>query len=282
MVGDEVGEVKGEPGNETIEDQLGDLAIEEDTLAGELENGDADDDADEDDDDDDDFGSFDDASIEEVTTAHENIFDSDPEQISLYLNTVLLEILPTKPESQPIDTTLDLLNVRSEELLSRLSERPTRKVIMNEHAWKRSVIRREMLLNLGIPLNLDEIKDGKPSFNEPVEQIKETDLNLPKFTDLNISTGELETLLQTTTDHLDSLNIQRAEYYRSISSEEKLKKVKSQLNEELEKLKKLYVSWLDNQSTLQRDNNLFQDYIENMVGNELKFRNEKLKMKLRR
>ena len=169
-----------------------------------------------DDDDDDEFGDFDDFQVSQPSPTQQQqqkqqsqtqsqsisidkvnfpttIFNS-PKEFSQRLTTTLDEIFPTSTpilednnNKNQITTSIQLLNERSQEIYKQLSTLP----YLQPTNWIKLNIRHNLLIKLGIPINLDELNDtntisANPNNKNIVTSETQNDLKIPGY---NFSSG---------------------------------------------------------------------------------------------
>ncbi|KGU29547.1 hypothetical protein MG7_01612 [Candida albicans P34048] len=163
------------------------------------------------DDDDDEFGDFDDFQVSQPSPTQQQqqkqqsqtqsqsisidkvnfpttIFNS-PKEFSQRLTTTLDEIFPTSTpilednnNKNQITTSIQLLNERSQEIYKQLSTLP----YLQPTNWIKSNIRHNLLIKLGIPINLDELNDtntisANPNNKNIVTSETQNDLKIPGY-----------------------------------------------------------------------------------------------------
>ncbi|KGR11967.1 hypothetical protein MG5_01599 [Candida albicans P57072] len=165
---------------------------------------------DDNDDDDDEFGDFDDFQVSQPSPTQQQqqkqqsqtqsqsisidkvnfpttIFNS-PKEFSQRLTTTLDEIFPTSTpilednNNNQITTSIQLLNERSQEIYKQLSTLP----YLQPTNWIKSNIRHNLLIKLGIPINLDELNDtntisANPNNKNIVTSETQNDLKIPGY-----------------------------------------------------------------------------------------------------
>lgn len=169
---------------------------------------------DDNDDDDDEFGDFDDFQVSQPSPTQQQqqkqqsqtqsqsisidkvnfpttIFNS-PKEFSQRLTTTLDEIFPTSTpilednnnnnNKNQITTSIQLLNERSQEIYKQLSTLP----YLQPTNWIKLNIRHNLLIKLGIPINLDELNDtntisANPNNKNIVTSETQNDLKIPGY-----------------------------------------------------------------------------------------------------
>ncbi|KAK6464274.1 hypothetical protein DFJ63DRAFT_311574 [Scheffersomyces coipomensis] len=218
----------------------------------------------EDDDDDDDFGSFDDASFDEPQQVES--FESNTTMVSEPVHTKSI-LSTTFPEStfqdeslflSKLDTVLDtvfsddstkfqhdqkdinkeskLLSDRSEIIFNQLSTMPH----LRPSNWIRSNIRHNLLIKLGIPINLDEISNAPPRINDSTNTIhsglsKEGSSNMIDSSNIGVNpTHNRRKSISAKDIHWDQFNIPQFSSL-NITNEEKQQRLQ-QTNEILSRI----------------------------------------------
>lgn len=250
---------------------------------------------------DDDFGSFDDASFEEFQapepeitqgTATDTKFQftstiiSDLEPFQTKLDELLDSIFPEADlETNGSNTTL--LRPQANDKLATLS-RPPR---LNPPNWIKLKIRHNLLIKLGVPINLDELESPnsvsitksavshyrRRSVNE--QDIDFGEFDIPEFEQLNISSDQKEELLHKTNQLLskieeDNLN-NTSQIFLESSLDESLDAKLAQLRENFKQVIELSSVWQDQIKELRNSQEIYESVVQNMVGYSQKLqRNE--------
>ncbi|CUM52149.1 unnamed protein product [Debaryomyces tyrocola] len=261
----------------------------------------------EDEDDDSDFGSFDDASFTEL---------EEPEEIKAAENTqgevsgecvhFSEEVLnnPTLFEKN-LHETMDkvftdishsqhhnqdskensLLTERSGEIYKELSQIPH----LQPPNWIKLNVRHNLLIKLGVPINLDEIKKEnhllqtpkvprRKSVNE--EDIKWDGFDLPAFEDLGISVDKKADLLNKTTEILsvietDNLNNSSHQFLESSNTANLQEKLK-QYNDNYAQLIELSSVWNKQLDDQKQNYEVYESVIQNLIGYSQKLKREEI------
>lgn len=252
--------------------------------------------------DDDDFGSFDEASFEEfqapepeleakTATDGKALFTSatfqNLDELVSKLDELLESIFPTTaPETN--SNTDTLLNAEATEKLASLS-RPPR---LNPPNWIKLKIRHNLLVNLGVPINLDELDSPnsvnitnlqqlshsrRRSINE--QDIDWSEFDIPEFETLNISTEQKQELLHKTNKLLSKIeedNLSNtSQLFLESSLESSLDAKLAQLKENYLQLRELSSVWRDQMKELRNSQEIYESVVQNMVGYSQKLqRNE--------
>lgn len=258
----------------------------------------------EDEDDDSDFGSFDDASFTELEEPEEiKAVENRQEKVSGEYVRFSEEVLnnPTLFEKK-LHETMDniftdishsehhkqdensLLTERSSEIYKELSQIPH----LQPPNWIKLNVRHNLLIKLGVPINLDEIKKEnllqtpkvprRKSINE--EDIKWDGFDLPAFEDLSISVDKKTDLLNKTTeilsvietDNLNNSSHQFLESSNTVSLQEKLK----QYNDNYAQLIELSSVWNKQLDDQKQNYEVYESVIQNLIGYSQKLKREEI------
>lgn len=260
----------------------------------------------EDEDDDSDFGSFDDASFTELEEPEEmKSVEDTQEKVSGEYVRFSEEVLnnPTLFEKN-LHETMDniftdishsqhhnedseensLLTERSSEIFKELSQIPH----LQPPNWIKLNVRHNLLIKLGVPINLDEIKKEnllqtpkvprRKSINE--EDIKWDGFDLPAFEDLRISADKKTDLLNKTTeilsaietDNLNNSSHQFLESSNTASLQEKLK----QYNDNYAQLIELSSVWNKQLDDQKQNYEVYESVIQNLIGYSQKLKREEI------
>lgn len=265
---------------------------------------------DEDDDNDSEFGTFDEASFEDLSfdeptsTAGNDIDNQDHENSLRFTEEVfeekenfnnslnhLMELLfPVNLSEKSVEhNSSELLNPRSSEVFQELSALPH----LKPPKWIKLKIRHNLLIELGIPINLDEISNDhhnnvqttKHSFkniNKVEEDIDWSKYNLPK--DLKLSVLKKNELLDETTEILsrietDNLTNSSRQHLESCS-EELLDAKLNEYNANYDTLVQLGLVYVEKFEELKENFEIYENVIQNYIGNSQKLRREEILEKL--
>ncbi|KAG7665514.1 uncharacterized protein J8A68_000916 [[Candida] subhashii] len=274
-------------------------------------------DANPDDDEDDDFGDFDDVEYEEpkeeppspISTTTTNIptFDeevlADKSQFNEKLSHIINELFPVSnlPEIIKQDQQTELLNERSKTIYEQMSTMP----YLHPHSWTKSKIRHNLLIKLGIPINLDEITDTpsaqghRPQLNPiptstttirrksiAAEDIDWKGFEIPEFTQLGIDQQQKLAMLNSTVDSLskiefDNLNNISVGYLENAPPEAIDDKL-IQLERHYQELIQLSSCWKQNINDLQNDFEIYENVVQSFIGYSQKLRREEILDNLKR
>lgn len=240
-----------------------------------------------DDDDDDDFGAFSDASFNEFesqqkppelptspqsTTQHtasyiqfpQELFDT-PSALEEAITELLSQTFPTTLAPSPVPQNTDVLNERSRLLLERLTALPH----LKPHNWKRSSLRRQLLLTLGIRDTEDVTLTRRRNLDDGMQY------EIEKFEELGISEGDATKLRDQTGDIIETLE-------KGFKSDEELGKlgddeldgVIADYGNKIEEISRLLAVWEYEKKKLENDNSTFEGVVENLVGHTQRLRRE--------
>lgn len=250
-------------------------------------------------DEDDDFGSFDEASFEELqepepkenlnkeqlNTALRPLDFHHPEQFLSKVDELLDTIFPVFPDTRSTPTTL--LKAEASEKLDTLSRTPR----LNPPNWIRLKIRHNLLIKLGVPINLDELESANSvamayasiSHNRR-KSIDENDIQwegftIPEVETFNLTAEQKQELLGKTGDTLsrieeDNLN-NTSQLFLESSLESALNSKLAQMKANYDQLIKLSAVWQDQMKELRNSQEIYESVVQNMVGYSQKLqRNE--------
>ncbi|VEU23188.1 DEKNAAC104310 [Brettanomyces naardenensis] len=178
------------------------------------------------------------------------------------------------------------LNERCKDLYYRLVEQPANLQQIN---WKQSFIRRQLLLNLQIPINLDEVSPSKEGHSSVSNiygdqdglQLIEAEVlrQVQPFESLKIDEEGRKKVLKETGLRIEELysQLQPFSYYKGVarSNEEELGEHLGRLAGVKEELLKILACWDKELEEDRKDNEVFSGYVENLVGNTQKMRRER-------
>lgn len=252
--------------------------------------------------DDDDFGSFDEASFEEFQAPEPQaereshaedriVFDSDvfdnKESLLLKVDELLDTLFPDfSLEKTPVTRTPDtLLKGEASRRLEVLSETPR----LNPPNWIKLRIRHNLLIKLGVPINLDELEAPKSMGNAITHsrdrsvhelEIDWARFDIPEFESLDISAERKLELLEETTAILsrieeDNLN-NTSQLFLEKSLESTLDSKLAQLKENYRQLLELSSVWNHNLKELQYSQEIYESVVQDMVGYSQKLQRNEL------
>lgn len=257
-------------------------------------------------DDDSDFGSFDDASFTELeepeeVKSMENVEDKMPggyirfnEEVlndstlfekSLHetMNSIFTNINQNQDHNND-NYKNSLLKERSSEIYNELSQIPH----LQPPNWIKLNVRHNLLIKLGVPINLDEIKEEnllqtpkvlrRKSINE--EDIKWEGFDLPAFEELKISSDKKTDLLNKTTEILsaienDNLNNSSHQFLESSTSDSLQEKLK-QYNDNYNQLIELSSVWNKQLDDQKQNNEVYESVIQNLIGYSQKLKRDEI------
>lgn len=193
--------------------------------------------------------------------------------------------------------TIDkLLNERSNQVLQQLATLPH----LKPNNWIKLRIRHNLLINLGIPINLDEISQEPPmtlnhnhkihSSHNRRRSINEEDINwqefqIPEFKDLNISNEQKDLLISRTNEILsnietDNLNNSSKSFLDS-SDEVKLKEKLMQFQHNYNQLVELSSVWKYHFNDLKANFEIYESVVQNLIGYSQKQERDQLLQNLK-
>lgn len=273
--------------------------IPESSASLETNSHDEDDDNDEDDDDSD-FGSFDDAEIEETlppiasTTDEKNLIFNKRVMSDMNSFSAALELALEAwggEMSHPRTTNKELLSGRALKIYSELSTIPH----LKPSNWTRSKLRRDLLLRLGVPIDLDELEAGHPQSTDlPKEpaasearNIDWEGLVIPSLSHLNINDAQRNEYMAETSVIMDKIttdnlsNLARQFLEEQISDEGLTAKL-DQLNLNFKTLVSLASVWSKKLDELKNDHETFEAVVQSTTGYKQKLKREELRGQLKR
>lgn len=239
------------------------------------ENSDADSDSDSD------FGSFDDASFTEqqspvlstVPTFTEKTF-LDKTQLDESVDKIIDLIFTV--DDQPEQTKNGhILSERSNEIYLGLSTLPH----LKPPNWTRLKIRHRLLIQLGIPVNLDEWEKKQPASAIPLPKIafeKTNNSNLDKYTP-----EEIAQLMATTADVLsrmetENLNNSARQHLQDLTDEAQIDAKLEQFEENFKMLETLSGVWNHHLDGLKTDFEMYESIVQNFIGYSQKLKREEM------
>lgn len=243
---------------------------------------------------DNDFGSFDDGNMAGAGTVHES--SSSSSSVPDSINSILDKVFTIEPPNTTTEIPLhQLLNERSTEVLHQLATMPH----LKPNNWTKLRIRHNLLIKLGIPINLDEIADDKTAattsanktiFHNRRRSVNEDDINwdqfkVADFKDLKMSTEDKDKLLATTNEILskietDNLN-NSSESYLNGSSEESLKQKLAQFQANYQQLLELSSVWQYQFKDLKHNFEVYESVVQNLIGYSQKQERDQLLQNLK-
>ncbi|KAK7682925.1 hypothetical protein QCA50_013958 [Cerrena zonata] len=189
----------------------------------------------------DEFGSFDDASFDasfdefnefEETSAETLKFDEEifqnPQEFDKKLEMIMDQTFSNIPSDQGKKEDQELLDERSKQIFEELSNIPH----LQPPNWIKLKIRHNLLIKLGVPINLDELNEKEEQSRLQVKQhtrkksINEDDINWQEFNiidykDLQLSTEVKNEIISNTSETLsrfenESLNHSTKQYLQNM------------------------------------------------------------------
>lgn len=247
-------------------------------------------DSDHDDSDDSDFGSFDDALVEEpeipqgipqglphvpATFSGETL--ADKEALLGNLDKVL-RVVFENVEEKDVQVYDSLLDDRLKERYHKLSAMPR----LNPPNWIRLKIRHELLVNLGIPINLDEMGLKE----KQVAQASVIDTEIPDFETLGISSEDAEVLMASTSEILskcetNSMN-NTAEKFLLDASEETVDAKLLQLQQDKANLVQLMSVWNNELAEMKKNFDMYESIVQSFTGHQQRLQRDEMMEKLKK
>lgn len=225
-------------------------------------------------DDDDGFGDFDVGS-----TGYIQLDNSIAQQ---QIDDLLNEILPTTTIPETTLMAIDeLLDERSNAIFSQLSRLPH----LRPNYWMKLHIRHNLLIKLGIPINLDELHEQTKDTHNRKKSVNEQDIDwqgfvIPEFGELNISQDQLMQLMNKTNEmlskfELDNLNNSSSAFLEG-SDEEKLREKLNQLKDNYKQLLQLSSVWTHQFDELKKNSEIYELVVQNLIGYSQKLERDEL------
>lgn len=216
--------------------------------------------------DDDDFGDFEEGEVNQMETSNESRSQS--------IDSLISEILPKVDtgNGDELSRSEFKFDERSEKLFDTLLN--TEEYPIQQMIWKHSMILKQLFLNLDIPIVENSFLTRQSLKNKDLKYdlklYEDFKLDVPDFDKLGISDEEFKLILSNTNDQISQIDIINKDY-KDLDSE--------QMNEEILKLAhvkqsllKTLSAWNKQYDIIKSDNELFTNYIDNLVGNTQKFR----------
>ncbi|OBA21800.1 hypothetical protein METBIDRAFT_14694, partial [Metschnikowia bicuspidata var. bicuspidata NRRL YB-4993] len=248
---------------------------------------------------DEDFGSFDEASFEEIEPTN-NVSDetllypASSEELSLTTSRILrlLDlIVPVPGTSEPADCA-PLLSKEAELQFKHLSKPPR----LQPPNWTKLKLRHNLLLRLGIPINLDELapSGGSGGVKHDINRkslISESDLdwsrfNIPDIEILNLTQEARQDLLGKTAEILTKIERENmentSELHLQSSLSEALESKLSQMRNNHDQLLMLSSLWHGKLEDLKASQTAYESVVQSMVGYNQKIQRNELLESLRR
>ncbi|RCK67775.1 Uncharacterized protein C8E11.05c [Candida viswanathii] len=273
------------------------------------------------DDDDDDFGDFDDVEYHHhdnnnhahhSTPALPTSIFSNPKEFSIQLDSQLNDIFPTpqstpQPPSQPSLSDTSILNERSEIIYKQVSNMP----YLQPSNWIKSNIRHNLLIKLGIPINLDELNPTTTTTTTPsttttgttasaslpgttssisearrrssisAADIDWTQFAIPKLDDMGLDADARADMIKNTGEVLarvEVLNLLHIseQFLRDASNKEVLDEKLDELTRNYDELIKLSAVWLGRIDDLKGDFEIYENVVQSFIGYSQKLRRDEI------
>lgn len=213
------------------------------------------------------------------------------------------QLFPMKDTKERQDNgNNQLLNERSQEIFNQLSRLPH----LKPRNWVKLKIRFNLLIKLGIPINLDEIADEKhpassmdatntSSNNHPRlghnrrRSINEGDINwtgfeIPEFQSLSLNDDDMNHLLHSTNDILstienDNLN-NSSQSYLELCDQDKLIEKLTQFQMNYLKLVELASVWSHHFHQCKENFEIFESVVQNLIAYSQKLERDEILINL--
>ncbi|EMG51077.1 hypothetical protein G210_2747 [Candida maltosa Xu316] len=254
------------------------------------------------DDEDDEFGDFDEPQPPTQNPSLPTSTFTNPPEFSSKLTTILDSIFPTPSQQQPQNPQSNqdsILSERSGVIYKQISTLP----YLHPPNWIKSNIRHNLLIKLGIPINLDELKSQKP--DQPtnngngnnggngqrrrrksgiaLDDIKWDAFEIPPFEDLKIDSDEKIKLIKSTGDILTRIemdNLKHSEdFYRANTNgnnEEFINENLEILKSNYDELLQLSSVWINHSLELKADFEIYENVIQSYIGYTQKLRRDEI------
>lgn len=249
----------------------------------------------------DDFGDFDDFTQASHQTVQPNFVDNDlkfeeyvfadNELLQKYLWNTMDQVFP-QTNSQPSFTSTELLNERSSQIYTEISRIPR----LKPPNWIKLKIRHNLLIKLGIPINLDDLNDGvieiensnnitikraRRKSNLQPEDIKWDDFEIPEFKSLNIDQEQKQRMITQTNDRLskietDILNNTSKKFLEDSHSDDVVNDKLLQLKNDYKELIQLSSVWNNNLQELQKNFEIYESVVQSTIGYSQKLRRDEI------
>lgn len=252
-------------------------------------------DEDEQEDEDDDFGSFDEASFElqeepQLSSSHPVFTTSVLDDLGKFVSRLseTLDVVFSSQEPLIEKHETPLLRDSAQSYLEVFSKPPW----LQPPNWTRLKLRHILLLNLGVPINLDELESStlsaisgprptharRRSINE--SDLDWTGLEVPDIETLGLDQEQRQTLLSSTRQSIieieaDNLN-NTSELFLQSTTEQVLDSKLSQMQENYKQLLTLSSLWQAELEELRSNQSIFESVVQNVVGYSQKLRRKEL------
>lgn len=235
-----------------------------------------------------DFDNFDD-----FTTNNNEKYDdatfADSKLFHAYLTKKLNEVFP---DIQEIDERItgDILGERSSQIFGEISRVPR----LKPQNWLKLKIRHNLLLNLGIPINLDEvnveaernlnattIKRARRKSNLQPEDINWENFEIPDFKGLKLTPEQRIQHLNDTNEKLsqietDILNNTSKQFLTDTHNEELVDNKLAQLQHHFDELLELSSLWNNQLEELQKNFEIYESVVQSTIGYSQKLRRDEI------
>lgn len=246
------------------------------------------DDDDDNDDDDDDFGAFSDASFDEFEQPPNPTPDTDttisqpkssqytqlpqdtfshPDELKETLSKLLDQAYPSELPKLSIPENTSILNERSQLLLERLTALP----YLKPYNWKKSSLRRQLLVTLGIPdseptnvLRKKNLDDGMQYKIISFQELGFTEDDAIKYK------NQSDEILQKGEEVVKNGDDHAVE----VLDDEGIDQLIGKYKEEITQVENLLAVWEHEREKLELDNETFEGVVENLVGHTQRLRRE--------
>jgi hypothetical protein len=250
-------------------------------------------------DDDEDFGDFDNFTpqkpspqlneedivrFDELVISNEKLFG---QNLSKALGTVFSQI----PLKDTWDSTV-LLSERSQQVYTEISRIPK----LRPPNWVKLKIRHNLLLILGIPINLDDLNDERGRLDHHIELDSKKDENhkkldlqpedmdwegfdIPKVEDLKMSEQQKSQLLLVTNEILsrietDNMNNSSKSFLEN--NDERVDEKLEEFQDNYKDLTQLASLWNDKLRELQKDFEMYESVVQSTIGYSQKLKREEI------
>ncbi|KAH3668405.1 hypothetical protein OGAPHI_002159 [Ogataea philodendri] len=196
----------------------------------------------------------------------------------------LHDTLNPLPLPSPTEKTFDL-DQRCQDVYSRLVHPPMNVRQVN---WKRSLLRRKLLVSLGIPIDLDEVlpsvAGAKMSklYDQSALQGLQNNVNAEletRISQVSVDETRKDEILSSSDSVLESIHsrVQPKSFYQAAAERGDIQEKTKELENVRDELLKLAACWNLRLEDLKQDNEIYSMYVENLVGNTQKRRREEKK-----
>ncbi|ODV69364.1 hypothetical protein HYPBUDRAFT_95491, partial [Hyphopichia burtonii NRRL Y-1933] len=248
----------------------------------------------------DEFGSFDDASFEasfdefneleetspETLKFDEEIFQN-PQEFDKKLEMIMDQTFSNTPHDQGKKEDQQLLDERSKQIFEELSNIPH----LQPPNWIKLKIRHNLLIKLGVPINLDELNakeeqsrlqvkqhTRKKSINE--DDINWQDFNIIDYKDLQLSTEVKNEIISNTNETLsrfenEILNHSTKQYLQNTNLDiidDKL----NEMNQIYDELIKISSVWLNQLAESKSNFEVYESVVQNLIGYSQRLKREEI------